>query len=100
VIADPVFSARTTARRARENWPQSKSRRWLCGHAADRHLADDSGLIIRRLKFTRQEADQILAEAPRAKTSKAVISKLTGPWPRCELSKYRYVHFGYARIYR
>lgn len=45
------------------------------------HLADDSGRIIRRLKFTRQEADQILAEAPREEISGRQISRLTAPQP-------------------
>src|SRR6185436_4583505 len=49
---------------------------------------------IRRLKFTRQEAAQILAQAPRAKNLRAMNFKAnraiaTGG----ELSKYRYVHF-------
>lgn len=48
----------------------------------------------RRLKFTRQEADQILAEARGAKNLRAIDFKAnrataTGG----ELSKYRYVHF-------
>ena len=59
------------------------------------HLAADGGsLKIRRLPFTRQEAEQILAVAPRSGNLKATDFKAnrsfaTGP----ELSKYRYVHF-------
>ncbi len=96
VIADPVFSITderlgAQARTGAVKQPQvdaSASARSI------EHLADDSGLIIRRLKFTRQEADQILAEAPRAKSFKAIDFKanratVTGG----ELSRYRYVHF-------
>jgi len=96
VIADPVFSsgdqrvgaaARTVAAKAAQG-DESAGTRIL------EHLADDSGLVIRRLKFTRQEADQILAEAPRGKNLRAIDFKAnrttaTGG----ELSKYRYVHF-------
>jgi CHAT domain-containing protein len=51
-------------------------------------------LTIRRLRFTRREAEQILAEAPSGKNLKAIDFKAnrataTGG----ELSKYRYVHF-------
>ena len=96
VIADPVFSAtderlgavaKAGAAKQVQGDPSSNTR-------LIEHLADDSGLIIRRLKFTRQEADQILAEAPRAKNLRAIDFKAnrataTGG----ELSKYRYVHF-------
>jgi CHAT domain-containing protein len=96
VIADPVFSsadervgatARVAAAKQAEGNGSSNTR-------LIEHLANDSGLIIRRLKFTRQEADQILAEAPRAKNLRAIDFKAnrataTGG----ELSKYRYVHF-------
>ena len=96
VIADPVFSATderlgavAKAGAAKQVQGDSSSNTRLI-----EHLADDSGLIIRRLKFTRQEADQILAEAPRAKNLRAIDFKAnrataTGG----ELSKYRYVHF-------
>jgi CHAT domain-containing protein len=96
VIADPVFSASDERLNAAAKTGAAKQA------PADsssntriiEHLADDSGLIIRRLKFTRQEADQILAEAPRAKNLRAIDFKAnralaTGG----ELSKYRYVHF-------
>jgi CHAT domain-containing protein len=96
VIADPVFSAADERLGARAKTGVTKQVP-DDGSANTRlieHLADDSGLIIRRLKFTRQEADQILAQAPRAKNFKAVDFKAnravaTGN----ELSKYRYVHF-------
>ena len=58
------------------------------------HLAEDGKLKIRRLPFTRQEADRILAVSPAAGNLKATDFKAnraiaTGS----ELSKYRYVHF-------
>jgi CHAT domain-containing protein len=96
VIADPVFSATDERIGALARTAVAKQVP-VDGSANTRiieHLADDSGLIIRRLKFTRQEADQILAEAPRAKSFRAIDFKAnraiaTGG----ELSKYRYVHF-------
>jgi CHAT domain-containing protein len=96
VIADPVFSAADERLRAQAK-TGAATQAHGDGDASTRiieHLADDSGLIIRRLKFTRQEADQILAEAPRAKNLRAIDFKAnrataTGG----ELSKYRYVHF-------
>jgi CHAT domain-containing protein len=96
VIADPVFSATDERIGALARTAAAKQVP-VDGSANTRiieHLADDSGLIIRRLKFTRQEADQILAEAPRAKSFRAIDFKAnraiaTGG----ELSKYRYVHF-------
>jgi CHAT domain-containing protein/Tfp pilus assembly protein PilF len=96
VIADPVFSA-TDERLgllAKTDGAKQVQKDGSANTRIIEHLADDSGLIIRRLKFTRQEADQILAEAPRAKNLKAIDFKAnrataTGG----ELSKYRYVHF-------
>ncbi|MBA2525376.1 MAG: CHAT domain-containing protein [Pyrinomonadaceae bacterium] len=96
VIADPVFSAADERLGAQAKTGAVKQSQ-ADGAANTRiieHLAEDSGLIIRRLKFTRQEADQILAEAPRAKSFRAIDFKAnrataTGG----ELSKYRYVHF-------
>jgi CHAT domain-containing protein/tetratricopeptide (TPR) repeat protein len=96
VIADPVFSAADERIGALAKTVAAKHVQGD-GSANTRiieHLADNSGLIIRRLKYTRQEADQILAEAPRAKNLRAIDFKAnrataTGG----ELSKYRYVHF-------
>ena len=96
VIADPVFSSADERLGAQVKTDAAKQ---VLGDGAANtrlieHLADDSGLIIRRLKFTRQEADQILTEAPRTKNFRAIDFKAnrataTGG----ELSKYRYVHF-------
>lgn len=96
VIADPVFSLADNRfkERARSNGPRQAT-----GDPANtrllEHLADEGGrLRIRRLPFTRQEADRILAVSPqpgnlKATDFKANRSIATGP----ELSKYRYVHF-------
>jgi tetratricopeptide (TPR) repeat protein len=96
VIADPVFSAADERLSARAKTDAAKQVQGddSANTRIIEHLADDSGLIIRRLKFTRQEADQILAEAPRAKSFRAIDFKAnrataTGG----ELSKYRFVHF-------
>ncbi|MDQ3473583.1 MAG: tetratricopeptide repeat protein, partial [Acidobacteriota bacterium] len=95
VIADPVFSisddrfkARTRNNGPRLDASQAANTRLL------EHLAEDGKLRIRRLPFTRQEADRILAVSPQTGNLKATDFKAnrsiaTGP----ELSKYRYVHF-------
>jgi CHAT domain-containing protein len=96
VIADPVFSAADERLGGQAKTGAAKQ---VAGDGSANtrlieHLADDSGMIIRRLKFTRQEADQILAEAPRAKTFRAVDFKANRAMATGnELSKYRYVHF-------
>jgi CHAT domain-containing protein len=96
VIADPVFSAAderlgALAKTGAVKQVQGDS---SANTRIIEHLADDSGLIIRRLKFTRQEADQILAEAPRAKNLRAIDFKANRATATgSELSKYRYVHF-------
>jgi CHAT domain-containing protein/tetratricopeptide (TPR) repeat protein len=97
VIADPVFSTtderlkthvRTEGRR--EDQIETGS-----GTRIIEHLADDSGkLIIRRLQFTRQEAEQILAVKPNPANLKAIDFKADrATATSVELSKYRYVHF-------
>jgi CHAT domain-containing protein len=96
VIADPVFSLsddrfKTNLRTAEQNRDQSDA----ISTRIITHLADDSGnLVIRRLQFTRQEADQILAIAPRSTNLKAIDFKANRATATSgELSKYRYVHF-------
>src|SRR5258705_3055154 len=101
VIADPVFSNsdprfNTSARAiqvkddpAARASPDTDTR--IIEHLADKATGQ---LEIRRLPFTRQEADQILAVAPAGSNLKALDfranrSVATGG----ELSKYRYVHF-------
>ncbi len=95
VIADPVFSLSDDRIKAR---PRNNGPRLDASAAANtrllEHVAEDGKLKIRRLPFTRQEADRILAVSPqngnfKATDFKANRSIATGP----ELSKYRYVHF-------
>jgi CHAT domain-containing protein/Tfp pilus assembly protein PilF len=95
VIADPVFSAADERLgRAHVKAAIQTQGDLLASTRIIEHLADDSGLIIRRLKFTRQEADQILAEAPPGKTLRAIDFKANRATATAgELSKYRYVHF-------
>ena len=93
VIADPVFS--TNDARLKSGAPAKES----IAQASTRIIEHTSGsasgqLSIPRLPFTRWEADQILAVAPRESSMRAVDfranrSTATGE----ELSKYRYVHF-------
>lgn len=96
VIADPVFSV-SDERLGAATRTDTASQAQRDGSANTRiieHLAEGSGLIIRRLKFTRQEADQILAEAPREKNLRAIdfqANRATATGG--ELSKYRYIHF-------
>ena len=98
VIADPVFSA--SDERLGVRWKTGAAKHVQGNGAANtriiEHLADNSGsrLTIRRLKFTRQEADQILAEAPRGKNLRAVDFRANRALATgSELSNYRYVHF-------
>ncbi len=90
VIADPVFS--------------SNDARFKSGTASGtgdgtriiEHGPGGSGgpLVVRRLPFTRQEADQILAVAPGASNLRAVDFRANRAIATSgELSKYRYVHF-------
>jgi CHAT domain-containing protein/tetratricopeptide (TPR) repeat protein len=97
MIADPVFSAtdgrlktnvRTAGPQQDQTDAESKTR-------IIEHLADSSAtLIIPRLQFTREEADQILAVAPKDGNLKAIDFKASRAMATSvELSQYRYVHF-------
>ncbi len=96
VIADPVFSL-SDERLGAAKKTDTATQAQRDGSANTRiieHLAEGSGLIIRRLKFTRQEAEQILAEAPRGKNFSAIdfqANRATATGG--ELGKYRYIHF-------
>ena len=93
VIADPVFS--TNDARLKPGAPGTES----IAQASTRIIEHTSGsgtsqLSIPRLPFTRWEADQILAVAPRESSMKALdfrANRLIATSD--ELSKYRYVHF-------
>jgi CHAT domain-containing protein len=98
VIADPVFStfdARVTSS------ARAKTEATSTASAANytriiEHLSGGPGgqLAIRRLPFTRQEADQILAVAPSGANFKAVDFRANRSVATSgELSQYRYVHF-------
>jgi CHAT domain-containing protein/tetratricopeptide (TPR) repeat protein len=90
IIADPVFSITDSRLKAGTQAVAASDTRII------EHLQGGPAgqLSIRRLPFTRQEADQILAVAPPGANFKAVDfranrSVVTGG----ELSQYRYVHF-------
>jgi CHAT domain-containing protein/tetratricopeptide (TPR) repeat protein len=93
VIADPVFATNDARFAKKVNIRQQKT-----GEAVDtrllEHLAETGQLTIRRLPFTRQEADQILAVAPAGSNLKAVDFRANRSLAMSdELSKFRYVHF-------
>ena len=98
VIADPVFSLADDRLHSdtRSASPKDTQSVGAGGTRILEHLADSSTgkLTIRRLRFTRQEADQILAVSPRKTNLRALdfkASRETATAP--ELSQYRYVHF-------
>ena len=96
VIADPVFSSGDD--RLDQNSKASADGQHAIGDTTRiiEHIADDpTGKTgIRRLRFTRQEAEQILAVAPRRTNFKALDFKASrATATSAELSSYRYVHF-------
>ena len=98
VIADPVFSLADD--RLHSDTRGTSSKEVQSDGPADtrilEHIADTSTgkLTIRRLRFTRQEADQILAVAPRRTNLKALDFKASRATAKSsDLSQYRYVHF-------
>lgn len=91
VIADPVFSPRDS---------RFSSRRSPTAAADDTRLIEHAGsgssgpLNVRRLPFTRQEADRILAVAAGGSNLRAVDFRANRSIATSgELSNYRYVHF-------
>ena len=98
VIADPVFSIADA--RFTSNAPAKTETVKTASTASDtriiEHLSGGAGgqLAIRRLPFTRQEADQILAVTPAGSNFKAVDFRASRSVAMSgELSQYRYVHF-------
>jgi CHAT domain-containing protein len=97
VLADPIFSVNDArfrgsvrARETASSTPSTNDTRII------EHLSGGPAgqLAIRRLPFTRQEADQIMAVAPAGSNFKALdfrASRLVAT--SGELSQYRYVHF-------
>jgi CHAT domain-containing protein len=98
VIADPVFStvdARFTSS-ARAKATPLKAVTTGNNTRIIEHLSGGNGgqLVIARLPFTRQEADQILAVAPSASNLKALDFRANRSMVTSgELGQYRYVHF-------
>ena len=95
VIADPVFSLSDNRfrTRTRDNGMRPDSSEAVNTRLLE-HLAEDGKLKIRRLPFTRQEADRILAVSPAAGNLKATDFKANRAIAiGSELRKYRYVHF-------
>ena len=97
VIADPVFSADDDRLKAvvpkvpmtPASIDTSTTRR--LEYVPDGPAGD---LVIRRLLFTREEAEQILAVAPRSSNLEALDFKADrATATSAELGRYRYVHF-------
>ena len=90
VIADPVFSSSDVRLKGGAAVSESSSTRII-----EHTPGGASGqLTIPRLPFTRWEADQILAVAPRESSMKATDFRANRSLATSdELSKYRYVHF-------
>ena len=98
VVADPVFS--TADARFRSSGQAKDVAPVAASRGSDTRILEHlsggpSGqLAIRRLPFTRQEADQILAVAPAGSNFKAVGFRANRALATSgELSQYRYVHF-------
>ncbi len=91
VIADPVFSSNDSRFKSGATSGTGDGTRII------EHGPAGSGggpLIVRRLPFTRQEADQILAVAPGRSNLRAVDFRANRSIATSgELSNYRYVHF-------
>jgi CHAT domain-containing protein/Tfp pilus assembly protein PilF len=90
VIADPVFSTDDPRLRGEKEAVAANNTRII------EHQPGGSGgqLAIRRLPFTRQEADRILAIAPAGANFSAVDFRANRAVVTSgELSQYRYVHF-------
>ena len=99
VVADPVFS--TADVRFRSSGQAKDVAHASASSANDTRILEHlSGgpttgqLAIRRLPFTRQEAEQILAVAPAGANFKAIDFRANRALATSgELSQYRYVHF-------
>jgi CHAT domain-containing protein/tetratricopeptide (TPR) repeat protein len=103
VIADPVFDrsdARFTTRPTEDSektalaFNDTRSIEHLAANSSDKLGVTPVRLVIPRLPFTRQEADQLIALTPRGASFRAIdfqASRATVLDPA--LSQYRYVHF-------
>jgi CHAT domain-containing protein len=91
VIADPVFSARDSRFTSRSASTAGADDTRIIEHVGSGSIGP---LTVRRLPFTRQEADRILAVAPAASNLRAVDFRANRSIATSgELSNYRYVHF-------
>jgi CHAT domain-containing protein len=106
VVADPVFdrsdSRFTTAAIATgdKTQPQTigaddaRSLEHLAENSADKSGVTTLRLVIPRLPFTRQEANQLMALAPKGSSFSAIDFQANrGTVLNGDLSQYRYVHF-------
>mgnify|MGYP000246395806 CR=1 FL=1 len=100
VFADPVFAADDPRLKVASGKLKNESATAVAGRNIE-HLSSDAtlqgvrrGMVIPRLQFTRQEANQILALAPADSSFKAVDFKASRASAlSSELSQYRYLHF-------
>ena len=95
VLADPVFTANDTRLAKTTSTVRGSEAAGAVDTRRIEHTTDPMGqLRIRRLPFTRQEADQILAVMPASMNLKAVDFRANRSLAMSdELSKFRYVHF-------
>ena len=97
VLADPVFSLNDARLKVTNRAPEaSVSAASTNNTRIIEHLSGGPGgqLAIRRLPFTRQEAEKILAEAPAGANFKALDFRANRTVATSgELSQYRYIHF-------
>ncbi|MBE9226824.1 tetratricopeptide repeat protein [Phormidium sp. LEGE 05292] len=97
VIADPVFSPKDSRITGNSPAPTNNTLSELSLNRAARNLGlgeDGGGRIFDRLKFTRTEADKILAFAPQAQRLQAFdfdASRQTATNP--DLAQYQIIHF-------
>jgi CHAT domain-containing protein/tetratricopeptide (TPR) repeat protein len=101
VLADPVFDPQDERLTAVVAKAEKKTDEQAASAAAERSLkemersaSESGGFGFARLRFTRQEAEQIASLAPAEKSLKAVdflASRATATSP--QLSQYRIVHF-------
>ncbi|MFN7947965.1 MAG: CHAT domain-containing protein [Blastocatellia bacterium] len=102
VFADPVFSLNDERSRGRNKGVDAASRQAVTAGKARIIEHEDTSqvkfaagsLVISRLPYTRQEADQILALAPETASLRAVDFKASRATAiNGDLGQYRYLHF-------
>jgi tetratricopeptide (TPR) repeat protein/CHAT domain-containing protein len=98
VIADPVFTNTDERRKSADKPAIAEPSSGLADTRIIEQLAGESAgkgqLVIPRLPYTRQEAEQILALVPNAANLKAIDFKANYAITTSgELAQYRYLHF-------